>query len=116
MATAPLSKLDDYQLVNKEQDIRGWQVQDPAGRRIGTVEELMVDTDAERVATIVVDSGESYPVEDISLGDHVVLIGYELGNGAAAARHGAERSCELAEDKCVESKLRVNAGELRGVA
>ncbi len=39
----------DRELEDQEQDIRGWPVQDEAGGTIGTVSDLMLNTDTELV-------------------------------------------------------------------
>ena len=79
MTRAPLSQLDDWELVNEDQDIRGWPVQDREGHQIGTVRELIVDTDTELVEVIVLEDGVEYPNDDIELGDRVVYLrGAEL--------------------------------------
>jgi uncharacterized protein (TIGR02271 family) len=121
MVTAALSQLDDYQLVNKDQDIRGWPVRDPAGQSLGKVKELMVDTDAERVAIIVLESGATYPVEDISLGDHAVVLGYGTtptrGQAAGQAVQGdlgtAEARLPIIEERLRISKREVEQGGVR---
>ena len=43
MSTTPLSKLDDYELVNKDQDIRGWQLYDQwaAGGRMSDSKKML---------------------------------------------------------------------------
>ncbi len=74
MARAPLSQLDDWELVNDDQDIRGWPVQDREGNRLGTVRELIVDSDTELVEQVVLDNGAEYPNDDIELGDGVVYL------------------------------------------
>jgi uncharacterized protein (TIGR02271 family) len=74
MARAPLSQLDDWELVDDDQDIRGWPVQDRDGNRLGTVRELIIDTDTELVEVIVLDNGQEYPNDDVELGRGVVYL------------------------------------------
>ncbi len=74
MARAPLSQLNDWELVNEDQDIRGWPVEDQAGNRLGTVREMIVDTDTEQVEMIVLDNGAEYPNDDIELGNGAVYL------------------------------------------
>lgn len=45
----------DYEIVDGEPDIRGWDVQDEQGRMIGEVIELLFDPSSQRVHYIVVD-------------------------------------------------------------
>lgn len=80
MAIVALSEInDEYQLVHSEQDIYGWPVVDATGTTRGTVAELMVDTEAERVSSIVLDTREEYPASDITIGDGVVRISAKTG-------------------------------------
>lgn len=74
MGLLPLSKMDDYELVDKDQDLRGWKVQDATGNNLGKVAEMMVDTDKERVTTLLLDNNAEYPIEDLELGDHVLWL------------------------------------------
>ena len=46
---ARLDELDDFQVADGDPDIRGWEVKTFDGRKLGKVEELIVDTDAMRV-------------------------------------------------------------------
>jgi uncharacterized protein (TIGR02271 family) len=46
---ARLSQLDDYRVSDEDPDPRGWSVVDRDGAAVGTVEDLIVDTDAMKV-------------------------------------------------------------------
>jgi uncharacterized protein (TIGR02271 family) len=74
MAKTPLSKSDEYELIDKSRDIRGWKVQDHAGNVLGKVEELIVDTERETVTHIILDNQVQYPIRDIELADDRVLV------------------------------------------
>ncbi|HRI49076.1 MAG TPA: YsnF/AvaK domain-containing protein [Pseudomonadota bacterium] len=74
MGLIPLSKMDDYELVDKDQDLRGWKVQDATGKTLGKVAEMLVDSDKERVTTLLLDNNAEYSIEDLELGDHVLLL------------------------------------------
>lgn len=73
MARFKLSREDDWQLVHDQQDIRGWPVKNGEGRRVGTVEALIADTESELVETLVLDDGRELPAEGVTLDDGVVL-------------------------------------------
>jgi uncharacterized protein (TIGR02271 family) len=45
----PLDDLDDFEVADNSPDVRGWDVVASDGRRIGEVEELLVDTSAMKV-------------------------------------------------------------------
>lgn len=74
MARAPLSQQSDYELVNKDQDLRGWQVFDENGATLGVVTDLIIDTDAERVELLLLSTGREISINDVTLGDHLVLL------------------------------------------
>jgi sporulation protein YlmC with PRC-barrel domain len=52
-----LQELDrsDFEIVNGEPDIRGWDVKNNAGQKIGEVEDLIVDAQQKKVRYMVVD-------------------------------------------------------------
>jgi uncharacterized protein (TIGR02271 family) len=50
-------------------------VRDAAGRVLGTVDELIVDTDKQTVAQIVLADGRQFSAHDVFIGDHVLTIG-----------------------------------------
>lgn len=60
-------------MVDSDQDCRGWPVLDAAGQQVGTVREMLVDTDGERVAALVFDSGAQVPAGAVSFNDGSVL-------------------------------------------
>jgi uncharacterized protein (TIGR02271 family) len=93
----------DRELEDQEQDIRGWPVQDEAGGTIGTVSDLMLNTDTELVDFVVLDDGNEYPVDDLRLGDGVV---YLYGAGAIAEEPVAGDVAEAEEEE-----LRVQRSE-----
>ena len=51
----PLKELKDYQVAKGDPDVRGWEVLSNDGRRLGKVEELLVDTAAMRVRYLEID-------------------------------------------------------------
>jgi sporulation protein YlmC with PRC-barrel domain len=84
----PLGQLDDYKVAEGDPDVRGWEVLASDGRKIGEVDELLVDTNAMKVRYLDVD------VEDGVIGDgidrHVLIpIGY--------ARLEQERDCVMVD-------------------
>lgn len=84
----PLGQLDDFKVAEGDPDVRGWEVLASDGRKIGEVDELLVDTNAMKVRYLDVD------VEDGVIGDgmdrHVLIpIGY--------ARLERERDCVMVD-------------------
>lgn len=59
-----LKELKDYQVAKGDPDVRGWQVYASDGRRIGQVDELLVDTAAMKVRYLDVGLDR-----DLSAGD-----------------------------------------------
>jgi uncharacterized protein (TIGR02271 family) len=92
-----LGDLPDYQVARGEPDVRGWHVRTGDGRPIGEVEELIVDTEAQKVRYLEVGLDRkgfglrdgrtvSIPIESaqIDRGDHTVLV-ERLSRDAIAA-------------------------------
>ena len=70
MAITRLTELRDYEVARGEPDIRGWAVFDRDGHHIGLVEDLTVDTEAERVHEAMIDlNGHDYmiPIAQVDL-------------------------------------------------
>ena len=62
----------DRELEEGEQDIRGWPAEDEDGNRAGTVGDLLLNTETELVDAITLDDGQTYPIDEIRIGDGVV--------------------------------------------
>src|SRR3954464_11944322 len=60
----------NYEIVDGEPDIRGWDVKDAAGKEIGEVKDLIFDAQARKVRYMVVDLDKNY----IGNESHNVLI------------------------------------------
>ncbi|MBB4636539.1 PRC-barrel domain-containing protein [Longimicrobium terrae] len=67
----PLGRLSDYKVAEGDPDVRGWEVLASDGRKIGEVEELLVDTTAMKVRYLEVDVDEGLMAD---AGDRHVLI------------------------------------------
>jgi photosynthetic reaction center H subunit len=65
----PLDELSDYKVSDRDPDIRGWDVLDSAGKKIGEVDRLLVDTGAMKVRYLDVDVDD-----DIVSGDRHILV------------------------------------------
>ena len=75
----------DRELEDGEPDIRGWPVRDGAGNRVGTVDDLLLDTETEIVDTIALDDGQKYPVDGIEIGDDSVYLPGAAGDSGTTA-------------------------------
>jgi len=109
MAKVELSRSDEWELEHESQDVRGWEVVDASGKRMGTVTELIIDTDRERVDTLVLDSGERVTASAASLGDHVV----RLAGSTSEAGGEATRSGELAQLRIGRRSTELGGEQLR---
>lgn len=81
-SVSDLSDLEEYQLVDKAQDVRGRPLVTAAGETLGVIARMLVDKGEERVAALVLEDGRAVPVEEVEIrGGKVVL--------ASAAPHQA---------------------------
>lgn len=85
-----LTQLRSWKLDHKNEDIRGWALRDPDGRVLGTVGELIIDTDSKHVAQIVLGDGKRYSAHDVLVRDHDLMLAGMSTRAAAAARAEAE--------------------------
>jgi len=84
MSRVALSDTGDWQLKHSEHDIRGKQVLDHSGARIGTVDEMIVNTNDRRVDTLVLDDGREIPAREVAIEDGTVYV----SSGAVEAPGG----------------------------
>lgn len=74
MPIVAYSRQNEFDLVHHSQDCRGWAVVDQAGNHLGTVADLLVNTDANKVDSILTDGGVRIPADDIALRDNRVFV------------------------------------------
>lgn len=88
MTRIRLSNTDDWALKFDDQDVRGYDALDADGNRVGTVDDMIVNTDEERVDAVLLDDGTEYPAHELSIGDGVVyltsIVPGEAAQGVAA--------------------------------
>lgn len=71
----PLDQLNDFEIADGDPDIRGWEVHSADGRRIGQVDDLLVDRLAMKVRYLDVDLEED--VDGAGEDRHILVpIGY----------------------------------------
>ena len=70
----PLSSAADWELVDRDQDVRGWRVESSSGEQLGQVTDLLIDTELEHIDELILDSGTRIYPEDVTLGDGVVML------------------------------------------
>jgi sporulation protein YlmC with PRC-barrel domain len=61
----------DFEMAKGQPDIRGWEVVDPAGHKVGKVHELVFDTEAKRVRYMIVNIADS---KELQLEKRTVLV------------------------------------------
>jgi uncharacterized protein (TIGR02271 family) len=81
-----LSKLPKWELDHKEEDIRGWPLRDADGHILGTISELVADTDTKCISQLILANGRRIPAHDVLLGDHVVTLADATRERAAEAK------------------------------
>jgi uncharacterized protein (TIGR02271 family) len=94
----PLNSLDGWKVADGEPDIRGWEVVSSDGHRIGKVDDLLVDTTANKVRYVDVDLTDDQRHVTVPVGyarldrdDNRVMmdsLGTEQLRGLPAYEHG----------------------------
>ena len=72
----PLDQLDDFKVADGDPDVRGWEVIASDGRKIGEVDQLLVDTAAMKVRYLDVDLDDELVAGDASDRHVLIPIGY----------------------------------------
>ena len=105
MSRKPLSQLDDWELLNEDQNLRGRTLLDPTGDPIGMIADMVVDTDTEQVDAIVLADGTEHLVRNIQFfGGQPVLVGGRPGprparsDGSSAAPRAAGAGFQEADE------------------
>lgn len=75
------SKQDEYDLVNSGQDCMGWTAVDQAGKRVGQVTEMLINTETEKVDSIIIDGEHQVTAQDFALRDNQVVVRGVRGDG-----------------------------------
>lgn len=69
----PLSDLDDWKVHDSDQDVRGRRLVTTSGTELGTITEMLVDVERERVSGILLENGRSFPVESLEIREEAVI-------------------------------------------
>jgi len=127
MARRRLSQLSDWELVYPEQDARGHPLRDQAGNVLGTVVDMIVDTDGEYIDAIVLENGSEYSADDFELrrggpvlrgvvagGNPTVPAGYQAGTSPPTEHVPADQgeTVQLREEQFHVEKETVQTGEV----
>ena len=85
-----LDSLSDWQLVDDDQDIRGYPVRSATGDDYGKVDDMLVDKQGEHVLAVRLTDGRMVAVENIDIHDDHVI--YRDAAGASPASYTRVRS------------------------
>ena len=105
-----LDVLDNWELEHKEQDIRNRPLVTPTGEKLGTIDDLLVDRSAERVAAVRLEDGRVCAVEALEI--HPTEVIYRPAGEVAA--YGTENV--IADDtiQIVEEEVAVGKRAVAG--
>lgn len=92
----PLDELNDFQVAEGDPDVRGWEVVSSDGRRIGEVDELLVDTEAMKVRYLDVDLEDAMVAGARGEDRHVLI---PIGYARLEAEQSRIRVDNLASDR-----------------
>lgn len=67
MAIELLSRLENWRICSQNRDVRGSKLVDDTGASLGTIRDLLVNTETGQVERLVLDNRAEYPVHDIAL-------------------------------------------------
>ncbi len=86
MAVQRLSKLADWRLVDESQDLRGRPLYDRDGNRVGTIDDMLVDTDEEIVRWVRLDDGRRVAAEALNIEEGGVFLDRPIATDKSAER------------------------------
>jgi hypothetical protein len=89
---APLGSLPGFKLAADEPDIRGWDVLSVDGRRLGVIDELLVDTRTDEISALAVRLGDglvAMPMSDARIDTRMRAVFAEAPERLAAMPRGA---------------------------
>jgi len=95
MARTKISSTRDWELIDSDQDIRGRELWDAHGHKLGTIDDLVVDTDAQRVDSVVLESGDEFRADHLSIAeDAVYVLNYNAAEASPALGRAETRTYE----------------------
>ncbi len=103
----------DRELEDGEPDIRGWSVEDGAGNRAGTVDDLLLNTETQLVDAIALGDGEKYPIDDIEIGDERVYLLGAVGDADTVDAGEEELRVKRSEEELRAGTREREAGRIK---
>jgi uncharacterized protein (TIGR02271 family) len=113
MSLVALSQQDEYGLAHSEQDCRGWAVVDESGNELGTCTDMIVDTEAEHIDSIVLDTGARVSAASIALQTGTVIVRGQVGTAPDTGHASEQTSAAVAEGEPQEVTAPVIEEEIR---
>ncbi len=105
---AKLDALDNYELVNDDQDIRGRPLVSPEGKQFGIIDDLLVDGDKDHVVAVRLEDGRTCAVEPLEIHDNAVVYGHAAkayaDEGVAAGHVVEEEVIPVVEEQVAIGK------------
>lgn len=85
-----LEAMGDWEVEHDNQDIRGRKLLDESGKELGVIDELLIDTKAERVAAIRLKDGTACGIDRVEIhDDRVVYLNAAASTSAAGSTSAA---------------------------
>lgn len=114
-----LDELSNYELVDKDQDIRGRPLVNPAGERFGVIDDMLVGADHNEVVAIRLEDGRTCAVEPLEIHDNAVVYGEaavaHAKTGVAGGHVVEEEHIPIVEEKVSIGKRVAENGRNIGV-
>ena len=112
-----LAGLDDWQLEDSDQDLRGTTLMTSDGREVGKIDDMLADTDAERIVGLRLDDGRVVNVDSVDIRDGcpVLLVDTAQVPPAPAVGRGEVTSehIPIVEERMNIGKRQVELGTVR---
>ncbi len=105
-----MTELRKWKLDHKRDDIRGWSLRDPEGQLLGTVDELIVDTNSKHVTQVVLGDGKRFLARDVLIGEH------ELRLTGVSRKLAAEREALAERQRLAKAKAAAPAPVAKAAA
>lgn len=107
---AGLDELDNYQLVDKNQDVRGRPLVSVNGEKLGVIQRMLVDKGEERIAALVLEDGRVFPIEEVAIRSGKVVV--EGAGAVGTAPPSQTDATEEAHFPVVEEEMAVGKREV----
>lgn len=112
-----LAGLNDWQLEDSDQDLRGKALMTSDGREVGKIDDMLADTDAERIVGLRLDDGRVVNVDSVDIRDGVPVLLVDtahvppapaVGRGEVTSEH-----IPIVEERMNIGKRQVELGTVR---